>query len=182
MRFHATCRKCFNLGRFVDGELISADVSSSISSPVSPAAPSATGAAAAQADDGASPSSEIAHQPPPAPAVPQYQTFGPDPSKFPDPTIYHIRELTPDMTEDEKKAILCVADYPHDDLHHLTPGTPPDRDFSNAKPSNQVSANTFQTWVEPFIRPLTEEDLSFLKDKVSLPGSLRNRSIINENP
>jgi transcriptional adapter 3 len=45
-------------------------------------------------------------------------------------------------------------------------GVAPDKDFSNAKPTSQVNANTFLTWVEPFVRPLTEEDIAFLKEKV----------------
>jgi transcriptional adapter 3 len=97
--------------------------------------------------------------------VPQYQTFGPDPSTFEDPTIYHIREVTPGMTEEEIKEIYCVAEYPPSDLHDLTPGTPPDRDFSNAKPATQVNATVFANYVEPYIRPLTEEDVAFLKER-----------------
>ena len=73
--------------------------------------------------------------------------------------------MTPDMTDDERKAILCVADYPHDDLHDLTPGTPPDMDFSSAKPANQVLYTTFLAYVEPYVRPLTEEDVAFLKER-----------------
>lgn len=71
------------------------------------------------------------------------------------------------MTEEEKKEIYCVSQYPHDDLSNLIAGTPPDKDFSNAKPSNQVNANTFAAHVEPFLRPLTEEDMAFLKERVS---------------
>lgn len=110
-------------------------------------------------------SSTISHQPPPAQAVPHYQSFGEDPTQFDDPTIYDIREVTPDMTDDEKKAIYCVADYPPDDLHDLTPGTPPDFDFSSAKPTNQVAFTTFISYVEPHVRPLTEEDVAFLKER-----------------
>lgn len=110
-------------------------------------------------------SSETSHQPPPAQPVAHYQSFGDDPTQYDDPTIYDIREITPEMTEDEKKAILCVADYPHDDLHDLTPGTPPDMDFSSAKPSNQVAFSTFITYIEPYVRPLTEEDVAFLKER-----------------
>lgn len=69
------------------------------------------------------------------------------------------------MADEEKKEILCVARYPADDLHDLTPGTPPDMDFSNAKPPNQINFSTFQTFVEPYIRPLTEEDVAFLKER-----------------
>ena len=106
------------------------------------------------------------HQPSPAPSISHYQTFGPDPSAFDDPTVYHIREITDDMTDEEKKEIYCVAQFPHDDLSHLIAGTPPDKDFSNAKPTNQVNANTFATYIEPYLRPLTEEDMAFLKERV----------------
>ncbi|KAF2707274.1 hypothetical protein K504DRAFT_411344, partial [Pleomassaria siparia CBS 279.74] len=144
-------------------DLHKADNSSTISSPISQAPPSASGTGPA---DAPSPSlSEASHQPAPAPAIPQFQTFGPDPSKFDDPTIYHIREVTPHMSEDEIKEIYCVSQYPPDDLHDRTPGTPPDCDFSNAKPTNQVNASVFANYVEPYIRPLTEEDMAFLKER-----------------
>lgn len=70
------------------------------------------------------------------------------------------------MSDDEKKEIYSVARFPSSDLRHLMAGTPPDKDFSNAKPTNQVSANTFLTYIDPFVRPLTEEDIAFLKEKV----------------
>ena len=73
------------------------------------------------------------------------------------------------MTDEEKKEIYCVATFPHDDLHDLIAGIPPDKDFSNAKPSNQVNANTFATYLEPYLRPLTDEDMAFLAERVSLP-------------
>ncbi|MCJ1405791.1 Transcriptional regulator [Xylographa trunciseda] len=119
----------------------------------------------ARASPTPSSSSNDSHQPPPAASIPQYQTFGADPSTFDDPTTYHIREVTPNMTDDEKKEIYCVASFPHDDLSDLIAGTPPDKDFSNAKPSNQVNANTFATYLEPYVRPLTEEDMGFLKER-----------------
>lgn len=106
------------------------------------------------------------HQPEPAPEVPQYHVFGPDPLRFPDPTVYHIREVTPGMTDEEKKEIFSVADFPRDDLLHMMAGPPPDKDFSNTKPANQVSANTFATYIDSYVRPLTEEDINFLKEKV----------------
>ncbi len=111
-------------------------------------------------------SSIDSRQPPPAPSIAQYQTFGPDPLTYDDPTIYHIREVTDDLTDEEKKEIYCVAQFPHDDLSHLIAGTPPDKDFSNAKPTNQVNANTFAAYIEPYLRPLTEEDMAFLKERV----------------
>ena len=71
------------------------------------------------------------------------------------------------MTDEEKKEIYCVASFPHDDLSNLIAGTPPDKDFSNAKPTNQVNSNTFSAYLEPYLRPLTEEDMAFLKERVS---------------
>lgn len=112
-------------------------------------------------------SSVDSHHPLPAASIPLYQTFGADPLRFDDPTIYHVRDVTPDMSDDEKKEIYCVSSFPHDDLHHLIAGVPPDKDFSNAKPSNQVNANTFASYLEPYLRPLTDEDMAFLAERVS---------------
>ncbi|CAE7219300.1 hypothetical protein PTNB73_09908 [Pyrenophora teres f. teres] len=140
-----------------------ADNSSAISSPISQAPPSATGTGPA---DAPSPSgSDVSHQPAPAPAVPQFQTFGPDPAKFDDPTIYHIRDVTPGMSIEERKEIYCVAEFPQEDLRDKIAGSPPDKDFSNAKPPSQVNATVFANYVEPYIRPLTEEDVAFLKER-----------------
>lgn len=111
--------------------------------------------------------SDESHQPEPAQLVPQFQVFGSDPLKFDDPTIYHIRDVTPETTDDMKREIYSVAHFPPSDLSHMMAGIAPDKDFSNAKPTNQVNANTFLTWVDPFVRGLTEEDIAFLKEKVS---------------
>ncbi|KAJ4358328.1 Transcriptional regulator [Didymosphaeria variabile] len=144
-------------------DLHKADNSSTLSSPTSQAAPSAAGAGAA---DAPSPTdTDASHQPPPAPAIPQFQTFGPDPSKFDDPTIYHIRDVTPGMSVEERREIFSVADYPESDLRDQTAGIPPDKDFSNAKPATQVNASVFANYVEPYIRRLTEEDMAFLKER-----------------
>ena len=140
---------------------VDGDSASSSLSPVEPHTPGTTSGARADADD----ESADEHQPPPAPTIPHLQTFGDDPSTFPDPTIYEIREITPEMSEEEIKKIYSVADYPHVDLTDMIPGTPPDKDFSNAKPANQVQANTFQTFLEPYFRPYTEEDLAFLRER-----------------
>ena len=69
------------------------------------------------------------------------------------------------MTLEEKREILNVAHWPESDLRDWTAGDPPDMDFSNAKPANQVNFSTFQTYVEPFIRPFTEEDVACLKER-----------------
>jgi len=145
------------------GDARDKDHSSAASSPISQAAPPALAVAGAEA---ASPSgSDMSHQPAPAPAIPQFQTFGPDPAKFDDPTIYHIRDVTPDMTDTQRKEIYCVAEFPPSDLRDRIAGLPPDKDFSNAKPATQVNASVFANYVEPYIRPLTEEDVAFLKER-----------------
>lgn len=134
-----------------------------MSSPLSHQQPAAADDAP---QDAASPSgSDVSHQPAPAPAVPQYQTFGEDPVKFDDPTVYHIRPVTPGMTDDDKKEIFSVAVFPPSNLHDKIAGLPPDKDFSNAKPATQVNAGVFANYVEPYIRPLTEEDVAFLKER-----------------
>ena len=100
------------------------------------------------------------------PTAPLYErTFGKDPTQFDDPTIYDIRDLRDDMTDDEKREILNVLQWPESDLRDLTAGDPPDMDFSNAKPSSQVNFSTFQAYVEPYIRAFTEEDVAFLKER-----------------
>ena len=114
-------------------------------------------------------SSEDAHQPAKAASLPQYQTFGTNPLAFDDPTVYETKQITPDMTDDEKKEACAVASYPTYDLSHLIAGKPPDKDFSNGgqgnKPSNQVQAHTFASYLEPYLRPLKEEDINFLKER-----------------
>ncbi|ERF72109.1 hypothetical protein EPUS_02900 [Endocarpon pusillum Z07020] len=107
--------------------------------------------------------SEDERQPPPAPPVTQHAFF-PDPLA-PDPVIYHIREVTPGMTDEEKKEIYSVTAFPTQDLSDQIAGTPPDKDFSNAKPTNQVAPNTFLSYVETYVRPLTEEDIAFLRER-----------------
>jgi transcriptional adapter 3 len=102
---------------------------------------------------------------PPRREAPQSQTFGDDPSTFPDPTIYEIRDIYPGISEEEKKEIYSVAVYPQSNLADLIAGDPPDKDFSNAKPSNQINFSTFSTYIEPFFRPFAEEDLAFLRER-----------------
>lgn len=90
---------------------------------------------------------------------------------FDDPTVYEILPITDDMADEEKKEIYCVSSFPHDDLHELIAGTPPSKDFSNAvKPSNQVAFNTFNAYLENYLRPLKEEDIGFLNERVGPSG------------
>ncbi|MBE7181150.1 MAG: hypothetical protein INR71_08075, partial [Terriglobus roseus] len=120
----------------------------------------------------ASPASSASpHQPPPAPSIAHYHLFGEDPNTFPDDTIYHIRQISPGMTDEEKMEIFHVKSYPHDDLVAVTAGTPPDKDFSQGKDNKQtVSAQQFANYVEPFIRPLNDEDVAFLRERQDRVG------------
>lgn len=103
---------------------------------------------------------------PPPPRVPQANTFGDDPSTFPDPTVYEITKVDwRNMAPDQIKEATSVFTYPKSDLADLIAGIPPDKDFSSAKPSNQISFSTFSTYIEPYFRPFTEEDLAFLRER-----------------
>ncbi|EPE30825.1 hypothetical protein GLAREA_03792 [Glarea lozoyensis ATCC 20868] len=150
------------------------DSASSSLSPVAPATPTATGMELDEKDEALDDdSSADEHQPLPAPAIPHLQTFGHDPSTFPDPTVYDIRIVTDDMDEETKKEIYSVSTYPKSNLEDLIPGSPPDKDFSNAKPTNQVQANTFATYIEPYFRAYTEEDLAFLRERADRYNSMQ---------
>ncbi|KAI5467444.1 histone acetyltransferases subunit 3-domain-containing protein [Mariannaea sp. PMI_226] len=102
---------------------------------------------------------------PPRREVPQSQTFGEDPSTFPDPTVYEIKPVLPGMSDDQRREIYSVAVFPRSDLADLIAGDPPDKDFSNAKPSSQINYSTFSTYAEPYFRPFSEEDLAFLRER-----------------
>jgi len=102
---------------------------------------------------------------PPRREAPQYQTFGEDPSTFPDPTVYEILETNPSMSVDELKEIYSVAVFPKTNLADQIAGDPPDKDFTIAKPQNQISFSTFSTYIEPYFRPFSEEDLAFLRER-----------------
>lgn len=147
------------------------DSASSSLSPVAPATPGAMDVdekakAKAKDDDDDSDSSSDDDGAPPPPRVPQANTFGEDPSTFPDPTVYQITKVDwNNMSDEEIKEATSVAVYPHSDLADLIAGIPPDKDFSSAKPTNQISFSTFSTYVEPYFRPYTEEDLAFLRER-----------------
>ncbi|KAI2630250.1 histone acetyltransferases subunit 3-domain-containing protein [Hypomontagnella submonticulosa] len=143
------------------------DSASSSLSPVAPATPGAMEVdEKAKLDNKAEEDSESEDDgAPPRREAPQYQTFGEDPSTFPDPTVYEIRPTRPGMTVDELKELYSVAVFPKSDLADMIAGDPPDKDFSNAKPSNQISFSTFSTYIEPYFRQFTEEDLAFLRER-----------------
>lgn len=108
----------------------------------------------------------LSPQPETALPVAQFHVFGDNPLKFDDPTVYRITEVTADMTDEEKKQIYSVTQFPHSPLRHAMAGEPPNQNFSNTKPPNQVNFNTFITYIEPYIRDLEEKDIPFLEEKV----------------
>ncbi|KAK3393720.1 histone acetyltransferases subunit 3-domain-containing protein [Podospora didyma] len=145
---------------------LSRDSTSSSLSPVAPRTPSNMDVDdKAKAEENEDESESDNEGRPPPPARPQANTFGDDPSIFPDPTVYEILSVKPGMTQDEIREIYSVATYPKSDLGDLIAGDPPDKDFSNAKPSNQINFSTFSTYIEPYFRPFTEEDLAFLRER-----------------
>lgn len=102
---------------------------------------------------------------PPKREMPQSQTFGEDPSTFPDPTVYEIKPTHAGMSVKDRAHIYSVAVFPRSDLADLIAGDPPDKDFSSAKPSSQINFSTFSTYVDPYFRHFTEEDLAFLRER-----------------
>lgn len=103
----------------------------------------------------------------PPPIAPLYERiYGKDPTAVEDTLRYHIPDATDEMSYEEKQAIFRVREWPASDLRELTAGDPPDQDFYNKpKPATQVNFSTFQTYVEPYIRPFTEEDVAYLKER-----------------
>lgn len=82
-----------------------------------------------------------------------------------DSTVYEIPESTEGWNYEAKAKAFSVTRFPTVDLTDLGPGDPPDEDFSKSKPSNQVAMNTFNTYIDPYFRPFSEEDLGFLRER-----------------
>ena len=72
--------------------------------------------------------------------------------------------------KDYLKKKYAVASYPENDLQDLLPGKIPDTDFSkNKPPTNQVQFSTFQSYIESYFRPFTNDDLKFLEERNIIP-------------
>lgn len=69
------------------------------------------------------------------------------------------------MPYEIKARAFAVTRFPENDLSTLTPADPPDEDCSHAKPPNQVPINTFMRYTEPYLRPFSEEDMAFLRER-----------------
>jgi hypothetical protein len=82
-----------------------------------------------------------------------------------DRTEFELASVTADMSYGEKAKAFAVARFPEDDLSKLIPGDPPDANFSEGKPSDQVDFETFKAYIEPYFRPFGEEDLAFLNER-----------------
>ena len=99
------------------------------------------------------------HQPPPAASYVVIEPLEDDPA------VYEIPAVTDETPYEEKARAFAVARFPEDDLSKLIPGDPPDEDFSKSKPTNQVAINTFSSYIEPYFRPFSEEDVAFLRER-----------------
>jgi transcriptional adapter 3 len=76
-----------------------------------------------------------------------------------------------------------VASYPESDLQDLLPGKIPDIDFSKTKPpNNQVQFTTFQSYVESYFRPFSNQDLEFLQETNIIPPGFGKDYDSNINP
>ncbi|EWC43884.1 hypothetical protein DRE_07261 [Drechslerella stenobrocha 248] len=112
-----------------------------------------------EAPEDEQPASDEDEQPPPMPALLVTEELSNEPA------YYEIGTVYPDTTVDEKRKIFSVAHYPMIDISDLIPGDPPDEDFSRAKPNSQIAMSTFASYIEPFFRQYTEEDLAFLRER-----------------
>lgn len=81
---------------------------------------------------------------------------------------YHTFGIFNENNEDDEdeemfKRRLGVVSYPKEDLSTLTAGPVPMDDYTRAKPTNQVQFSTYATFLEPYFRPFTDEDIHFLQ-------------------
>lgn len=68
-------------------------------------------------------------------------------------------------TEDEEqlKRKLGVVSFPKEDLSTLTAGPVPMEDFTNARPASQLQFSTYASFLEPYFRSFSDEDIQFLQ-------------------
>lgn len=109
----------------------------------------------------------------PPSAQPTYEPI--DLSKVPPPVkpVIDRNYIAPENLDfsahslEEITRLLGVATYPTIDLSKDLPGIPPTEDFSKVKAQNQVSHDTFLKTLEPYFRPFSEDDLTFLRKRVA---------------
>ena len=97
-----------------------------------------------------------------------------------------VEDGLPVNGEEYLKKKYGVASYPTDDLKSQLPGEIPDMDFTKAKPPNQVQFSTFSSYIEPYFRQYTEEDLAFLQQKfiagpAAATGSTAQNAAVDPN-
>ncbi|ODV61930.1 histone acetyltransferase NGG1 ASCRUDRAFT_28220, partial [Ascoidea rubescens DSM 1968] len=111
-------------------------------------------------------------------------------SDFLDPLVLNIAKERLELFDESKyidnreeyvKKRCGITYYPPNDLKDQLPGEIPDYDFSSMKaPTNQIPYNTFQTYIEAYFRPYTEDDIEFLSKKFVIPDNLLENK--NYNP
>ncbi|KAF5210346.1 putative chromatin-remodeling complexes subunit [Clavispora lusitaniae] len=78
--------------------------------------------------------------------------------------------------KDYLKRKYGVASYPENDLKDMLPGEIPDMDFSKSKaPSNQVQFSTYQSYIESYFRPFSNDDIKFCNEKFVIPPGFEKR-------
>lgn len=86
----------------------------------------------------------------------------PDTIKLPNPKS--ITTPLVQLPSDQWEGNVAVKSFPIVDMMSLLPGPVPNEDFSKVKqPANQISSQTFSTYIEPYFRLYTDEDLQSLK-------------------
>ena len=125
-----------------------------------------------QASKRPSPAPPIPLQVIPRPAHPIYKPIDlahlpPPPRPILDRTYLAAENLDFEHTSPEDiERLLGVSQYPTTDLSKDLPGIPPTDDFSKVKVQNQTSYDTWLKSIEPYFRPFTEDDLTFLRQQV----------------
>ena len=125
-----------------------------------------------QASKRPSPAPPIPLQVIPRPAHPIYEPIDlahlpPPPRPILDRTYLAAENLDFEHTSPEDiERLLGVSQYPTTDLSKDLPGIPPTDDFSKVKVQNQTSYDTWLKSIEPYFRPFSEDDLTFLRQQV----------------
>lgn len=97
--------------------------------------------------------------------VPNPKSESVDPQALPIGALGLFEENSDDEEEAAIKKKLGVVSFPTHDLLEFLPGSLPEGDFTRVKPPNQIQLSTFASFLEPYFRPWTEEDLSFLQQR-----------------
>lgn len=86
-------------------------------------------------------------------------------------THFDLFEDVDDEDEERLKKKLGVVSFPKEDLSTLTAGPVPMDDLTNSRPTNQLQFSTYSSFLEPYFRPFTDEDIHFLQQPTVNDGS-----------